>query len=362
VWIVTAAGVAIVDPRRVPGSAAPPRPLIERVAIDGVVVEADGLVLPARTRTLEIRYTAPALGAPERLRFRHRLDPFDRGWIEAGPRRQTTYTSLAPGQYRFLVQVAGEDGVHGDPTAALAFEQRSHLHQRPWFWPVLAGLAAALGLAAHRARTRLIRRELLLVLAERSRIARELHDTLLQGMVGITLQLEGFAARLDGAGPLREPFTRLLDSLRQAVQDARDSITDLRSGDAGTLLPERLSEVVSQAAAGSSLEPHVHVTGGSAPLPAEVETELLRIAQEAVTNSLRHARARTLHVGLSLGHRRVTLRVRDDGQGFDPAAPAPDGHFGLLGLRERAARIGARVDVRSAPGRGTEIAVIWRAA
>jgi signal transduction histidine kinase len=213
----------------------------------------------------------------------------------------------------------------------------------------------------HRVRMARLRAQYVVMFAERSRMARELHDTLLQGMSAVAMQLNSIRMRLSGApeGPRRElelvqeTVTRCLEETRRMVWDLRDRGAD--GGDLGAAL----TRFARRATQGTELACQVSVEGGPAHLPHAIEDQLFRIGQEALTNAVKHAKANKIDVSLHYDPTKVTLTISDDGAGFDPAvAPAGGDHFGLVGLRERAAAIRAALDIRSAPGQGTTIQVV----
>jgi signal transduction histidine kinase len=293
------------------------------------------------------------------VRYRYMLEGFDHGWTEAGARRAAYYTNIPPGRYTFRVQAANNDGAWNTVGAALAFELRPHFYQTLWFYLLLlaAGVAALVLLLKRRLRR--AEREFQAVLRERSRIAREIHDTLAQGYVGISIQLEVLAEllRLSKVEAAQKQLDATREHVREGLADARQSIWALRTQDAGeTTLPVRLRRLA-EAAAGGGLESRFSVFGAYRPLPAETERELLRVAQEAVHNVKKHAAANQLFVQLEYGLAAIALDVRDNGRGgaSDALGGSAAGHFGLTGMRERAAAIGGTLQVTSAPDEGTTI-------
>jgi signal transduction histidine kinase len=285
------------------------------------------------------------------------LEGFDRGWTEAGTRRSAYYTTIPPGKYTFRVQAANNDGLWNTEGAALAFELRPHFYQTVWFTILL--LAAALGLVVLLLRLRLRRAEseFRAVLGERNRIAREIHDTLAQGYVGVSVQLEVLAELLRHGEV--DSAANQLDAtrgyVREGLADARQSIWALRSQDSGeTTLPVRLRRMT-EAAGGHGLQSSFSIFGAYRPLPQGTEREILLVAQEAIHNVKKHAGAKHLFVQLEYGPAEIALEVRDDGRGFSSEPAAPEGHYGLTGMRERAAAIGGTLEVSSEPGIGTTV-------
>ena len=361
-WFVTANGLARIDPGSVEKHRLPPPVLIESITADEEQLDpVEGLRLPPATSKLQIDYTALGLTVPSKVRFRYILEGFDRGWVEAGTRRQAFYTRLPPGSYRFRV-AAQNDTVWNDAGASLDFSIAPTFYETAWFAAlcvVLIGLAAWGG---WRLRVRRERERFDLVLAERARMGREIHDTLLQSLVGVTLQFNGLASRLDpSAARLRRDLDRLRRQLEQCIREARQSILDLRSA----LSPaEDLGAAIRQMAAkqtqGTAVTFAIAVSGTPRACSARVRQQLLRIAQEGVVNAIRHAQAGHIRIELSYDDAAVTLRVADDGRGFDPAEPVftPEDHWGLANMQERAEQIGAQFRLTSSPGAGTEIEAV----
>jgi signal transduction histidine kinase len=255
------------------------------------------------------------------------------------------------------VQAANNDGVWSTEDASLQFELAPRFYQTMWFY--LALLAAAIGglvlllrLRLHRAR-----REFGMVLGERSRIAREIHDTLAQGYVGISVQLEVLAELLKQK-KLENAATQLDQTrayVREGLADARQSIWALRTPDAGdATLPAKMRQMA-DAAAGNGLASRFSVFGAYRALPAETERELLRIAQEAIHNVKRHAAASEVRVQIEYEPEALVLEVKDNGRGGAMERGQQAGHFGMTGMRERAAAIGGTLEVESEAGKGTTV-------
>jgi len=364
-WFPTRRGVVWVDPARTVAVPAPPLPRIERVLIDGRAQVAHGAaVAPPGRGDLSIDYTAPTFRNPAALRFRYRLDAFDGDWQDAGQRRSAHYTNVPPGHYTFRVAAVTPDGLTSAAEAQLAVQLRPHWFQTRWFYAGAVAAAGLLAWAAYQAKLRQVRTRFAVVLAERSRIAREMHDALDQGFTAISLQLDLCAKVADAEPPprgvLRQRVDLAKDLLEYARSEARRSIADLRSEalDQGDLVTA-LARVAEQFRVGPDLKIDVSVEGRARTLPGAVENNLLRICQEAVTNAVRHGQAREVAIALAFAPEAVHLSVKDGGKGFDPSAvPSErDGHFGLMGMRERVKKLGGRLRLESAPGRGTEVRV-----
>jgi signal transduction histidine kinase/ligand-binding sensor domain-containing protein len=367
-WFATPKGLVEVDPSHFPVNTVPPPVALERFAVDDVDQPLLGAASPVRIPAGHVHFQFDFAGlsfiAPQKVRYRYMLEGFDHNWTEAGTRRTAYYTNIPPGRYTFRVQAANNDGLWNTAGAALAFELRPHFYQTIWFYALL--LAALVGLVVVLLRLRLRRAEgeFRAVLGERSRIAREIHDTLAQGYVGISVQLEVLAELLHHNKP--EAATKHLDLIRgyvrEGLADARQSIWALRSQDSGeTTLPVRLRRMV-EAEGNHGLDARFSLFGAYRPMPPGMEREFLRVAQEAIHNVKKHAGAKHLFVQLEYGSDAVALEVRDDGRGFaageklEPAAEHNGtGHFGLTGMKERAAAIGGTLEVTSEPGAGTTV-------
>jgi signal transduction histidine kinase len=342
---------------------APPPVELERFAVDDVPQPLPGpanfVRIPAGHEHFQFDYAGLSFTAPQKVRYRYMLEGFDQGWTEAGARRTAYYTNIRPGHYTFRVQAANNDGLWNTEGAALTFVLRPHFYQTAWFYALL--LAAVVGIVVLFLRLRLRRAEgeFRAVLGERNRIAREIHDTLAQGYVGVSVQLEVLSELLRMNKP--EAAAKHLDLtrgyVREGLAEARQSIWALRSQDSGeTTLPVLLRRMV-EAEVGHELETNFSLFGAYRPMPAETEREFLRVAQEAIHNVKKHSAARHLFVQLEYGPGEIALEVRDDGQGFaagDTLEPVP-GHYGLIGMKERAAAIGGTLEVSSEPGEGTTV-------
>ena len=362
-WFATPRGLVEVDPAHFPVNTIPPPVVLERLEVDDVPQPLHGagswLKVSAGRVHFEFDYAGLSFVAPQKVRYRYMLEGFDHAWTDAGTRRAAYYTNIPPGKYTFRVQAANNDGIWNTTGAAFSFELRPHFYQTLWFYALLlVALGGAILLVLKR-RLYVAEREFKAVLGERSRIAREIHDTLAQGYVGVSVQLEVLAAmlrqhKMEDAG---KQLDQTRDYVRHGLADARQSIWALRTQDASeTTLPVRLRRMA-EAAGSERLTTRFSLFGAYRPLPAETESELTRVAQEAILNVKKHADASQLWVQLEYGPEMVTLEVRDDGRGgaLDYATGSSVGHFGLTGMRERAASIGGTLEVSSARGEGTTI-------
>jgi signal transduction histidine kinase len=286
------------------------------------------------------------------------LEGFDKQWTQAGSRRNAYYTNLPPRHYRFRVQAATEGGIWSEPGAEIAFVIRPPFYRTLWFSGFVTLLLAGIVFAVYTMRIRAIRSQFDAILAERNRIAREIHDTLAQGFVGVSVQLELTAHLLAQSHVLEasQQVDRTRELVREGLADARRSIWDLRAGDTNATLPMRLTRLVEQSAT-ERLKADVEIGGTYRALSPNIENEVFRIVQEALANAVRHSAATRVSLRLRYHPNELTVTVSDNGSGFhatDTSLPAK-GHFGLQGMRERANQIGGRLNVKSSPNSGTTV-------
>jgi signal transduction histidine kinase len=310
-------------------------------------------------RDLEARFTALSFAAPETIAFRHRLLGLDRDWIEDGASRTVHYPRIEPGRYRLQLQARHRDGPWGPAEAGVGFELRPPLVRTPWF---IAALAAGIGfllLLVHRMRLAQARAGLHAVMAERTRIARDMHDTLAQAFVATSVRLECLDHALESED--RATARRHLDTARRVVRDsleeARRSVWVLRPQALAHGLPAALETLVGGTQGETRVE--LQVTGTPRPLSPTIEANLLRIAQEAVANAYRHAGAHRIILRLAFAAGSVLLSVTDDGTGITEREGGVA--QGLTGMKERAAEIGGTLSIAGAPAGGTAVRVEVRA-
>jgi len=366
-WFATVGGMAVVDPRKLRTNSLPPPVVIEEMLVDDKAVgdvagrAAARVHLEPGAQRIEFHYTGLSYVAPEHVRFRYQLEGFDQVWIEVGTRRAAYYTNLPPGRYRFQVVAANADGVWNTVSKSIEFEVRPHFFQTRWFYALCVAATLALAWGLYLLRVRRIQRQFALVLAERTRVAREMHDTLIQGVVGASTLLEAVAGVLpQTTSPAYGYLERARDQLRQSLDEARRAVWDLRNPAAQTQdLATALRQTVENLAAGAAAEIEMEQTGRARRLTGARAESLLRVALEAVTNAVTHAGARRIKIQLHFDARSVRLSVGDDGRGFDASQTLASGgdnhHFGLVGMRERAEACGGHLTIESAPGSGTTI-------
>jgi len=371
-WFTSPRGVVVVDPLHFPATPPAPPVAVERFAVDDRDVSggdsANASRITAGALRFQFDYAALSFAAPQKLRYQYMLEGFDHGWTDAGARRTAYYTNIPPGTYRFRVRAALGDAAFASAAdiasytpdeASVSFVLQPLYYQTIWFRALALLAVAALILLVFRRRVLRVEREFGAVMGERNRIAREIHDTLAQGYVGISLQLEilGQLLRHGRADAAAKHLKMTQDMVRDGLNDARQSIWALRSQDTGEqTLPIRLRRLVEQAD-GAGLQAHLEVYGAYRALPADAEREIMRIAQEAIQNVRKHAAAGRLGARLEYNEHSLTLTVADDGRGFeaDGISGAPEGHYGLTGMRERSALIRGKITIVSQPGMGATV-------
>lgn len=362
-WFTTHDGVAMIDPKNVATNRIPPPVFIRSVLTNGTRYDAYGPVfLPKSTSDLSIDYTALSLSLAERSVFRYQLIGFDKNWQDAGTRRQAFYTNLPPGKYVFRVLAANSDGVWNTQGASVEIVIPPTILQTGWF-RLVELILVCLGVVILfrwrvqrvelRARNRLTER-----LSERSRIARELHDTLLQGFQGLILKIQAAALSI----PQEEKaFTAIQDALTRAdevLAEGRDRVRDLRGEEIDTSSFEEQLRMVAE-----SFDPHhcarfqITIDGTPRALNSLVHDEACRIAREALTNAFLHSNAQSIEVRIDFRRYYFRIVVQDSGMGIPSniLASGKDGHFGLRGMNERAQRIKAKLQIESLAHQGTTI-------
>jgi signal transduction histidine kinase/ligand-binding sensor domain-containing protein len=364
-WFAATKGVAWLDPTSISKNKLPPPVSIRSVDADGkhYAPEAE-LVLPPRPVNLKIAYTALSFSIPSRVRFRYKLEGIDRDWQDAGGRREAFYTKLAPGKYRFRVVACNNDGLWNEQGSTLDFKIVPAWFQTIWFRALCIAAAALMIWGVHRERMRQIQKSLSARfderLAERTRMARELHDTFLQTLQGSKLVAEDALENSSDPIQMRRALERLSVWLAQAVQEGRAALNSLRTSTTQTNdLAEALKRATGECRMYSPMEVAFSVSGDSKEMHPVVRDEIYRIGYEAIRNACMHSKASRLVVELKYGYDLAVL-VRDNGIGMDPtvAKEGKDGHFGLQGMRERAARIGGNLTVASSADSGTQVTVM----
>ena len=365
-WFTNATVVQVIDPAHMPenNTIPPPVDITALVADHKAYTPGSAIRLPALTHDLEIDYTALSYVAPEKVLFRYMLEGYDAGWQDPGTRRQAFYNDLRPGQYRFRVIACNNDGIWNETGATLPFSIAPAWFQTRWFY-ALSGLSGLLLVwTFFRMRTRQIHKALSARfnerLAERTRMARELHDTFLQTLQGSKLVADDALEKSSDPVHMRKAMEQLSAWLEQAIHEGRAALNSLR---ASTTQTNDLAEAFKRAAEESRMQSRMQVsfsvTGPSKEIHPVVRDEVYRIGYEAIRNAYTHSNGKRLEVSLRYG-KDLAVSVRDNGVGIAStvADQGKDGHFGLQGMRERAVRIGGKLSVVSSPDSGTEVTIV----
>jgi signal transduction histidine kinase len=364
-WFAFRADLGYIDPAHLERNRVPPP-----VLVTGVATAAKNyspfdrdIRLPVGTTQLRIAYTANTFTLPERVRFRYQLEGLDPGWQNVGNRREAVYTNVAPGFYRFHVIAANNDGVWNLAGATVSFTVLPAFYQTVWFDVVCVIAATALLYLLYHLRMRqvtaAVRARLEERIIERQRIARELHDTLLQGLQGVILRFQAVATRIPAHEPVCAMIESALTRADQVLLESRDRVKDIRfSAQASGDLSESLAALGEELAQTHSAQLSIEVHGTQRKLHPVAKDEVIMIGREALSNAFRHAGAAKIEVEIEFAWFELRMRLRDDGKGIEPQMLESDigsGHWGLRGMRERAEKIRARLRIWSRSGRGTEI-------
>jgi len=368
VWFASGVFLEVVDPSRVLQQALPAETYIESVVVDRKEFPpTDNLKLSPHPRDLQIDYTSPTFLIPQKVKFRYRLDGYDHDWHEAGTRRQAFYTDLPPGKYAFRVVASNSDGVWNDTPARLDFSVAPAYYQTNWFRALCAVFFMALLWAAYWWRVRQLHHQFEMTLdarvGERTRIARDLHDTLLQSFHGVLLRFQtAFQLLPERPVEAKEKLGSAIDQAAEAITEGRDAVQGLRDSTTQTndlaLAISTLGEVLASDPGNHQPQFRVAVEGESRNLHPILRDETYKIAAEALRNAFQHGQARQVEVEIRYDNEQFRLRVRDDGKGIDPevlSSQGKEGHFGLPGMRERAKIMGAKLTVWSEVDAGTEL-------
>jgi len=368
IWFSTSAGLSVVNPARLTDSSVPSFVHLEGISADTSVVDLHGAVrLPAATRRITFVYSGGSLGDPARVRFRYKLVGYDPDWSAPTGAREASYTNIGPGSYRFRVSASNNSGGWNEADAFLDFAVAPTYYQTTWFR--LSAVAAVLLLLAafYRLRLRQVARQFSIRteerVNERTRIARDLHDTMLQSFQAAMLKIGAVSFQLGDLPAVKKNLDAAIEQARQAITEGRDAVLGLRSS---TVVANDLARAIStfgEALLAEQTGPHtpqfrVLVEGASRDLVPVLRDEVFRIAIEALRNAFRHAKASRIEVDIHYDQRQLRLRVQDDGKGIDQgvlSAGERIGHHGLPGMQERAKLAGGKLTLRSKPNSGTEI-------
>ena len=363
-WFATTAGLFWLDPQSTPKNTLPPPVVMRSADVDGITIPLQRNTLahlPARPGRVQIGFTALSLTMPERMQFQYQLDGVDRGWQPGGATRSATYTDLAPGSYTFRVKASNNDGVWSEGDASVRFVIAPAFYQEAWFRVLCALLLALVLWALYKLRVAQVASQVAdrfeARLQERERIARDLHDTLLQTVQALLLQMQSTWHKLSPAEPARRDIERALDLAQAALEEGRDKLQGLRGPCQGELQSEVCKALRAEH---PDADIALHVSGDARPLAPAVQDELYAMALEALRNAVRHAQASCIALEVCYGREALVVTVRDDGCGLTDAvlqAGHAKGRWGLVGLRERAQRLDAQMSLMSLPGKGTVLTV-----
>lgn len=364
VWFNTTGGLIWLDSEHIYHNYLPPVVLIHALTAEGVAHRpTDQVQLPQGASNLQFDYTALSLTAPDRVMFRYRLDGVDKDWVEAGTRRQAFYTNLAPGAYHFQVIASNNDGVWNTVGASMDFEIPPRFTQSRWFlWLCVLSMIAVLWLLYHLRVSQLaarLRLRMNVRIEERERIARELHDTLLQGVQGLIFRFQAIAAQISADQPARREMEHALDKADEMLAEGRDRVVNLRASEADGNLSRLLDAAATRILSGSGIEVSLTAEGARPEIAGLVAEEIVRIGGEFLFNTLQHAEAGKVRIMINYGRRALKIQFGDDGRGVDPSIlqGGRDGHFGLTGMRERAEKIGGTFSLTSRPGAGVALTI-----
>jgi signal transduction histidine kinase/ligand-binding sensor domain-containing protein len=370
IWFSLSSGLSVVNPSQINDNSVPALPHIEAITADNNTANPAAFVqIPPSPRRITFEYTGLSLAAPERIRFRYFLEGFDSSWSQPVAAREAVYTNLGPGSYRFRLVASNSEGLWNGPETAVALNVAPAYYQTNWFRASCVAAFLVLLWALFQLRLHNVTRQFSMTLearvSERTRIARDLHDTLLQSFQGLLLRFQTVDEMLP-ARPMdaKKALEGALDRADQAISEGRDAITDLRTSAVAshdleksmTALMTNLSKELA-AGNGGSVTFGVLVEGAPRAVRPVVQDEIYRIARESLRNAFRHAQGRHIETEITYGES-LRLRFRDDGKGIDPSVlerGGRSGHWGLPGIRERAKHIGAHLEVWSEIGAGTEV-------
>ena len=368
IWFSLKGGISFLPASAFADPEFPVTTRIEGMLVDGNrVATGDPIRIPSGPHRLTFQYAGINVSNPEGVRYHYRLSDVDSSWSEATPLREVDFTNVAPGRFEFQVAASNPDGIWNSNVVAIAFEVKPSMLQTRWFQATSVGILALLALAAYRVRVQQLHRQFNIGLEarvkERTRIARDLHDTLLQTLHGLMFQFQAVRNLL----PRRpEEATQSLDDAieetEKALAESRDAIQGLRSG---AIAQDNLAELltVTMQELTASADGQIPIfdlieEGERRSLSSAAKDEICRVALEILRNAFRHSNATRIEAEIRHDNHMLRLRIRDNGNGIDPLVlkeGGRPGHWGLRGIRERAERIGSQVDLWSESGAGTEV-------
>jgi signal transduction histidine kinase len=363
-WFSTPTSVSWTEPRKFIKNTVAPTVVIDSISDDEARYPASGDIrLRPLTQRVDIEYTAASLANPKRVHFRYRLDGVDDQWQDAGDRRRAFYTNLGPGHYRFHAQAINEDGVSSDGDNSFAFSIRAAWYQTTIFKALCVLSVLAILVTLHRLRMGQERARFRMRMEarhdERDRIARDLHDTLLQSVQGLVMQFQSVADRIPESQQVRIALEGALDSADKVVAEARRRVLDLRSKMRGDLR-EVIEQTGMELTAGQSMHFKMLIEGHPRELTTQVYWEVLSIAKEAMFNAYQHSNGTLLEAEIAYLRAALRVRLRDNGMGIleDVLRTGRPNHWGISGMRERADKISAKFSIWSREGEGCEIELL----
>ncbi len=363
-WFATGNGLAWIDPAHiVKNGLLPPVSILSIGNENGLQPMSSAIKFSAGTHAVQIDYTALSLSIPERVEFRYKLEGSDKAWRDAGTRRQAFYTNLGPGFYRFRVLACNNDGVWNEAGATLGFSIAPAFYQAIWFqllcWATGGAIVWLFYLLRLKQATAQVQGRLGERLAERERIARELHDTLLQGIQALMWRFQAGAAQIPVGEPARQLIESALDRADEVIVEGRDRVKGLRSTEEKySDLSETFAIMNAELAKEHAIPFQITLQGSPRALNPIVCDDAYQIGREALVNAFHHSLAQKIETEITFARTELRLRVRDDGCGIDSKIledGGRPGHWGMTGMRERARKIGARLDIWSRQGNGTEV-------
>lgn len=362
IYYATTSQIGWIDPTAIRRNPRAPTVLVTSIRTgQGSIAAKSGMIIAAGTTSLEIHFAATALSIPERVRFRYRLVGIDKDWQQPGLERAARYTNLSPGTYRFQVAAANEDGVWNNNGASLEFDIAPTIWQTYWFRAIAIALLLSLGLVLYRWRIATAARrsaeKTATRIEERERIARNLHDNLLQGVQALIMSCHAILMRMPAGTPEEKKLNAALDRADQMIEETRDEVMGLRGESTYLRLTERLQQSIAalEPVAGASVK--LTLTGCIDQLDGRVAAEIFYVLQEAIANGIRHAGAGQILVAVDASEAGLHGSVIDDGCGMAPdiVDKGRAGHWGLTGMRERVSRLGGALTIDSQAGAGTSV-------